>query len=51
METLVDFTAKIAEQQISGDRLKTEKAKKGDVAFLRDQANPYKMQMSTLDHE
>ena len=51
METLVDFTTKIAEQQKSGDRLKTEKAKKGDVAFLHDQTNAYKMQMSTLDHK
>ena len=50
METLFDLAAKITEQQISGDRLRTKKAKK-DVAFLHDQRNACKMQVSTLDHE
>ena len=31
---LLDLAVKIAEQQISGDRLRTEKAKMEDVAFL-----------------
>ena len=51
METLFDLVAKNAEQQISGDRLRIEKAKKEDVTFLNDQRNGHKMQMSTLDHE
>jgi len=51
LETLFDLAAENAEQQISGDRLRTEKARKEDVAFLHDQRNARKMQMSTLDHE
>ena len=43
--------SKNAEQQISGDRLQTAKAKKEDVAFLHDRRNARKIQMPTLDHE
>ena len=46
METLFDLAAKNAERQISGDRLRTEKAKKEDVAFLHSQRNASKLQMS-----
>ena len=38
-------------QQICGDRLSTEKTKKKHVAFLHDQSNARKMQMSALDHK
>ena len=48
-KTLCDLAAKNAEQ-ISGDRLGTENAKKEDVAILHDQRNARKMQMSTLDY-
>ena len=43
LETLFDLAAKNAEKQIVGDRLRTEKAKKEDVAFLHDQGNARKM--------
>ena len=51
METLFDRADKKVKQQIAGDRLRTEKVKKEDVAILHDQRNGRKMQMSTLDHE
>ena len=50
-ETLFNLDAKNAEQQLSGDRLSTEKARKEDVAFSLDLRNARKMQMSTLDNE
>ena len=51
LETLFDLVAKKAEQQISGDCLRTKKAKE-DVASLHDQRkNAHKMQISTLNHE
>ena len=46
LELLFDLVAKNAQQQISGDHLRTEK----DVTFLHDYRNARKMQMSTLDH-
>ena len=39
LEALFDLAAKNAAQQISGNRLRIEKAKKEDVAFLYDQRN------------
>ena len=50
-QTLFDLPAKNAEQKIFGDRPETEKAKKENVAFLHEQRNARKMQMSTLDYE
>ena len=51
LKTLCDRAAKNAEQQISGDCLRTEKAKKEDVGFLLDQRNARQMQMAILDHQ
>ena len=51
MQPLFDLAAKNVEQQIFVDRLRTENAKKKDVAFLHDQRNAPKMPMFTLDHE
>ena len=49
LDTIFDLAAKNAEQQISGDRIRTEKAKKEEVSFLHDQRNAHKTQMSILD--
>ena len=51
LEALFDLAAKNAEQQLSGDRPRTEKAKHGDVGFLHDQRNARKTQMSNLEYE
>ena len=51
LKTIFDLAAKNAEQQISGDRPTTEKSKNESVAFLHDQRNARKIQMSTLDYE
>ena len=51
LETLFDLAAKKAEPHISGNRLRIEKAKKEDLAFLRDQRNARKKQIFTLNHK
>ena len=43
LETVFDLAFTNAEQQFSGDRLRTVKAEKEDVAFLHDRSNAGKM--------